>query len=188
MMTTTHALVGMLIGTTSLTWNPSLLTHTVVAGLIGGIIPDLDLIFEHRKTLHMPIYYTLGAVISIPVLLHSPSIISAFTAYLFFSLSIHTTLDIISGGLAPKRHKHPQPYPIYDHFRGKWISKKVIRYDGSPEDITVNITVGALVIFLLNGYFQFIAVLLILISLSYFFFRMRWHRFSLKALDIEEQA
>jgi hypothetical protein len=50
MMATTHALVGVLLGSASLFVAPELAPIAVFAGLAGGVFPDFDLYSGHRKT------------------------------------------------------------------------------------------------------------------------------------------
>ncbi|MEF8780015.1 MAG: metal-dependent hydrolase, partial [Haloferacaceae archaeon] len=62
MMLPTHALGGMAVALPLLAVSPELAPVALVAGLLGGIFPDLDLYVGHRKTLHYPVYYGAAAV------------------------------------------------------------------------------------------------------------------------------
>ncbi len=188
MMYTTHILIGMLIGSSAKFWAPEFVFYAVIGGIFGALIPDLDIKLVHRKTLHMPVYYSILAVLVCSTLLISVNTFNLFLSSMSISLAVHSVGDVFSGGLAPQEEKKIAKYPIYDHLRNKWISKPVIRYDGSPEDTFISLVSGLATIQLLTGYIRYLAVLMILLSLIYYTFRRRFHLYFLSnnVMNLEE--
>ncbi len=46
---------------------PEFASIALVAGLLGGVFPDLDLYAGHRKTLHFPVFYSAVATVAVVV-------------------------------------------------------------------------------------------------------------------------
>jgi hypothetical protein len=67
MMLPTHVLIGMVLALPLMVVAPEFATVGLIAGLLGGLFPDLDLYHGHRKTFHYPVYYSVlasGAVLT----------------------------------------------------------------------------------------------------------------------------
>ncbi|MFC7028140.1 metal-dependent hydrolase [Halomicroarcula sp. GCM10025710] len=98
-MATTHALVAVAVASLFAFTNPESASVALVGAFAGGVFPDLDLYFGHRKTLHFPTYYwPVVAVSGLLVFVGS----SPFTVGLFFftlGAALHSTMDIFGGGL-----------------------------------------------------------------------------------------
>ena len=126
MMVSTHILVGGLIGylfSTTVTLNPVALT---LAGMLGGLIPELDfLIGYHRKTLHSPYIYFL---LSIPVLIAIPSFQAErliLIVTMLVSAGFHSFMDIFAGAeLRSWDRSKWQQTAVYNHLRQKWIKPR----------------------------------------------------------------
>lgn len=136
MMGVTHGLVGLLTGLTSqIIWEPLFFTAAMSA-FVGGIFPDLDLLFKHRKTLHFPIGYTFAVPIAFVTAYFFPSQVTVAVLYFMLSASLHCIMDIFGGGLEPRPWKATSQEAVYSHTLQKWFKpKRWIRYDGSPEDL-----------------------------------------------------
>jgi hypothetical protein len=110
-------------------------TIMLLCGVAGGLLPDLDVIFNHRKTLHYPnIYLMIGSFL---VLLFYLTNISAilFVGIIFSSSFVHCFLDILCSGSTIKPWRESDDKAVYDHLRGKWIRPKGLFYDGSIRDM-----------------------------------------------------
>ena len=143
-MGSTHALFGMLLGSTILLWQPELLLPVGLAAFIGGLFPDLDMPFDHRETLHYPVQFWFVAVIALVYAVLSPGIYTVSMFYFVLAAAVHSTSDILGGGLEEKPWKMSADRAVYDHFNEKWWSPRYfIRYDGSPEDLLLTILFGA---------------------------------------------
>lgn len=63
MMLPTHAVVGLALATPLAVLAPEFAMVALTDGLLGGILPDLDLYVGHRRSLHYPTGYTLAAIV-----------------------------------------------------------------------------------------------------------------------------
>jgi hypothetical protein len=77
--------------------------YCVVAGLVGGAMPDLDrwesIGFSHRKTLHYPIGYgVLASALALGLFLNSPYSFWLILSSCFFAGAwAHALMDILDG-------------------------------------------------------------------------------------------
>jgi hypothetical protein len=184
MMTSTHGIIGLCLGYIAIILGIPLPEYALLAGLIGGIFPDLDLLKNHRKTFHLPVYYPISFLAILSIYLIHNEVVFLYIGLFLLSATIHTLIDVISGGLAPVEFKKTKAFPVYSHYQEKWISHKIIRYDGSLEDFSTSLIAGFAALYVLNGAFIYITFFLLMISTTYFVFRMRIHRYSLKLLDL----
>jgi len=68
--------------------------YAALGGFIGGIFPDLDLAFNHRRTLHYPIIFSISSLISGAVVILAPSLVSVAVFYFFLSAAVHSLIDV----------------------------------------------------------------------------------------------
>lgn len=143
MMGVTHALIGLLIGGSAAYLFPSYFIPAALASLAGGLFPDLDLVFEHRKTLHFPIIYTVLALFSgVLATLHTASW-SVLVFYFIISAAVHSWLDILGGGLEERPWIPSSDKAVYSHVLDRWFApRRWIRYDGAPEDLLLSILIA----------------------------------------------
>jgi len=94
MMLPTHALAGMVLALPVALAAPEYAGVVLLAGLLGGVLPDLDLYVAHRKTLHYPVYYSVagaGAVVT-AVLIPTPTTVAA--AVFLVAAAVHSVSDV----------------------------------------------------------------------------------------------
>jgi hypothetical protein len=138
MMATTHALFGMALGAVALFVALEYATVAIAAGGAGGLFPDLDLLGDHRKDLHFPVYYSLAAALAPAVGVVVPSTATVAVAAFLASAAVHSASDALGGGLELRPWEATSEEAVYDHFRGRWLPpRRWIRYDGAPEDLLV---------------------------------------------------
>ncbi|SDX65880.1 hypothetical protein SAMN05216564_10114 [Halopenitus persicus] len=190
MMQTTHALVGMAIATPIAVRFPELAGIVLIAGLVGGAFPDLDLYKGHRRTLHFPVLYAAAAVVasviaaaglgglsgtvSLPgtVLASTPTV--AALAVGFAAAAAHCLMDVLGGGLELRPWEGRDDRAVYDHVRGRWIApRRWIRYDGSPEDLGIATAAGLPVLVVAEGALFALAAVLLGVSAVYVAVRRR---------------
>lgn len=174
MMLPTHALVGLAIATPLLVLAPEHATPALVGGLIGGILPDMDLYAGHRRTLHYPSAYTLVAI---------PAIVGAFVvgtpllvglAFLLAAAALHCQMDRLGGGLELRPWEGRSEQAVYDHLRGRWHRpKRWVRYDGAPEDVLLTLTLAAPMLLVLHRPFLELAGAALLAGAGYGLLRRR---------------
>lgn len=165
MMATTHALVGVLLGSVSLFVAPELAPVAVLAGFAGGVFPDLDLYSGHRKTLHFPVYFSIAAVATLAIAAVVPTALTFAVGFFLLAAAAHSVSDAFGGGLELKPWLGQSERAVYDHFRGQWISpRRWIRYDGAPEDFALGFAVALPSLVLYDGTIQTLVVAAVLIS------------------------
>ena len=138
MMATTHALWGMAVALPVLAGEPTLAPVAFGAGLVGGLLPDLDLYAGHRKTLHYPVYAPLAAVPAVALAIATPSTVTVGVAVGLTAMALHAVTDAAGGGLELRPWLADSDRAVYSHYHGRWIRpRRWVRYDGAPEDLAV---------------------------------------------------
>jgi hypothetical protein len=153
MMFFTHLLVGIL---TAFLYNPEYLILFVLA----STFPDLDVLFNHRRTLHAPNIYAISGIILLPL--------SEPAALFLLLASLHCFLDMF-GGLGIKPWECEKA--VYDHIRGKYIKSKIGIYDGSKGDFAILAFLSAGTIYYSSGIIIYITIISITLGFIYTFFR-----------------
>jgi hypothetical protein len=135
MMATTHALAGLLLGSLVATVAPGVAEPAIVAGLVGGAIPDLDLYVGHRKTLHFPVAGSFLAGVATVLAVLVPGPLTVAVAVFLAAAALHSVSDAAGGGLELRPWRATSERAVYDHVRGRWLRpRRWVRYDGAPED------------------------------------------------------
>lgn len=172
MMATTHAMVGMSLALPVFALAPELAPVAVVAGLVGGTFPDLDLYAGHRRTLHYPVYSALLAVPAIGLALLSPSAVTVSLAVGLAAAAAHAGSDVLGGGLELKPWRGTSDRAVYSHFHGRWIRpRRWVRYDGAPEDLAIASVVALPLLATVDGTAQLLVVALLGVSMVYVLLR-----------------
>jgi hypothetical protein len=136
MMLPTHALAGMVLGLPVALAAPEFATPALLAGFVGGVLPDLDLYAGHRRTLHYPVYYPLLAALAAVVAAIAPSTASVAAAVLLAGAAAHSVADVAGGGLELRPWEATSERAVFDHARGQWLApRRWVPYDGAPEDL-----------------------------------------------------
>ena len=174
MMATTHALVGLTLVAPLAYVYPEFAPALAVGAIVGGIFPDLDVAFEHRRTLHFPVY---GGLVAVPAAVGSflsPSSLTVFLAAFTAAAWLHAASDTLGSGPELDPWRNPTDRAVYDHFRGRWIRpRRWIRYDGAPEDAVLAVSLAVPVLFVFDGTVQALVALGVLVSVSYALVRRR---------------
>ncbi|ADB63159.1 hypothetical protein Htur_4345 (plasmid) [Haloterrigena turkmenica DSM 5511] len=144
MMATTHVLWGMALALPVLATAPEFAPAAFAAGLVGGLVPDLDLYAGHRKTLHYPIYASLATAPALALALAAPSTLTAGLAVALAASALHAAADVLGGGLELRPWQEGSERAVYSHYHGRWIRpRRLVRYDGAPEDLALAAVVAA---------------------------------------------
>lgn len=168
MMLPTHALAGMAAALPFALAVPELGGVALLAGFVGGAIPDLDLYAGHRKSLHYPVYYPTLAVPTLALTLVSPTAVTAGAAFLLFGAALHSVMDVLGGGLELHPWAATSDRAVYDHFHGRWLPpRRVIPYDGSVEDLLLAGGLGLPLIVLATGELRWLVVIAFLVATVY---------------------
>jgi len=172
MMATTHALWGMLLALPVLAVAPEFAPVAFGAGLVGGLLPDLDLYAGHRKTFHFPVYAPLVAVPAIGFAIAAPSTVSVALAVGLAAAALHAVTDAAGGGLELRPWQASSEQAVYSHYHGRWIPpRRWVRYDGAPEDLGVAGLAAAPLIVAGDSSLTAVAVVLLALSTVYVLLR-----------------
>jgi hypothetical protein len=141
MMATTHAAVGLLLALPMTVLAPELAPTAALAGLAGGVFPDLDLFAGvHRKTLHFPDYYWLGALPALSAVVVAPGVATVVVAFFLLSAAVHSVSDAFGAGTEPRPWERTSSQAVYLHSRRRWLEPRYwVRYDGAPEDYLLTV-------------------------------------------------
>lgn len=168
MMLSTHALAGMALAVLLARAAPEAAGVVVLAGLVGGVVPDLDLYVGHRRTLHFPVYYSAAAAVAVPVafLLGAPVVVAVAAGLV--GAAAHCVADVFGGGLELRPWDATENRAVYDHHRGRWIApRRWVRYDGAPEDALVAALLAAGLWGAVTGSLRSVVAALFAVSLVY---------------------
>lgn len=173
-MLPTHALVGLAIAAPLLVLAPEHATPALVGGLVGGILPDLDLYAGHRRTLHYPAGYTLAALpVAVGAAVVGTPLLVAL-AFLLVAAALHCQMDRLGGGLELRPWEGRSERAVYNHLRGRWHRpRRWIRYDGAPEDVLLSLTLAAPMLLVLQRPFLELAAVAVLAGTGYGLLRRR---------------
>ena len=174
MMATTHAFAGLALVAPLAYAIPELATPLAVGALLGGLAPDVDVLGEHRRTLHFPV---AGAAVALPAVLVSALVttpLSVAVAAFAVAAWFHAASDAIGGGPDFDPWNDPSERAVYDHLRRRWIRpRRWIRYDGAPEDalIAVGLAIPAVLVF--DGWILALVAVGVAVSVGYALIRRR---------------
>jgi hypothetical protein len=152
MMLPTHALGGMALALPLALLAPDSAPAVLLAGALGGALPDADMYAGHRRTLHYPVYGSLAALLAVVTALLVPTAATAAVAALLVGAAAHSIADAFGGGLELRPWEGTADRAVYDHYRGRWLAaRRWVRYDGAPEDLLLATALAAPLAAVLTG-------------------------------------
>lgn len=172
MMATTHAFAGLLLIVPVAYHVPEFAVPLAAGAMAGGIFPDLDVAFEHRRTLHFPVLYGVLAVPALALALAWTTPVTAGLAAFGAAAWLHAASDVLGGGPELDPWTNPRDEGVYDHVRGRWLrARRIIRYDGAPEDLALGgiLAIPALLVF--DGTIHVLIAAMLVVSIAYAFVR-----------------
>jgi len=185
MMLPTHALAGMALALPVAYAAPEFAGVALLAGLLGGSIPDADMYVGHRKTLHYPVYYS---VLAVPVLVAAvllPSGWTVFAAVFLAGAALHSLADVLGGGLELRPWEGTSDRAVYDHYRQRWIApRQWITYDGSPGDLVLSSALAAPLLLSVDGPFHWAVIVALVVASVYAAIRRYLPRLAVVALGV----
>ncbi len=142
----THILVGMLYGTALALLGPVPAVAAVLAGGIGGLLPDIDMVAVHRRTLHAPVLHVLGAAVCGALVAVRPDPATGTLAAMMGGMALHSASDVLGGGKELRPWERTDDRAVYCHMTGSWWRARRLLYDGSPMDLVVAMVAGGAVL------------------------------------------
>ncbi len=174
MMLPTHALVGLAVVAPVAVLAPGHATPVLAGGLVGSVVPDLDMYAGHRRTLHYPTGYALAAVPAAGVALLAPTPAAVALALGLVGAALHCRMDRYGGGLELRPWEATSDRAVYDHLRGEWLApRRWVRYDGAPEDVGLALALGAPLVVVLDDPFRRVVAAALLVGCVYGLLRRR---------------
>ncbi len=173
-MTTTHALVGALVGASTALYAPELTPTAVAVGFVGGALPDADLAGVHRRSLHFPVWGGAAAlaVVGFAALVDTPTALLA--AVFAVAAALHALMDVFGGGIEHRPWEATSDRGVYNHAGGYWVRpRRWIRYAGAPEDFGLAAGVALPVLFVTAGPIRDALLAAVLVSGLFALFRRR---------------
>ncbi|OLZ42116.1 hypothetical protein A6E15_14570 [Natrinema saccharevitans] len=171
-MATTHALLGLALALPLVAVAPDLAPAAFLAGLVGGVAPDLDLYTGHRKTLHYPVYGSVATVPAVVLAALVPTPLTVAIAVGLAAAALHAVADAAGSGLELRPWQGTSERAVYSHYHGRWVRpRRWVRYDGAPEDLGVAGVVAVPLVALGDGPVTALAVGLVAVSAVYVLLR-----------------
>ncbi len=139
MMAVTHALAGAALASVLALGAPEFALVAVLAAFVGGIAPDIDLAWTHRRTLHFPVYAPLLALPVLVLAVLFPTAATVAGAAFLGAVALHSVSDVFGGGLELRPWEATSDRAVYNHHSRRWHAPlRWVRYDGSPEDLLLS--------------------------------------------------
>lgn len=174
MMATTHAFAGLAVVAPLAYAAPEFASPLAVGAGLGGLAPDADLPFDHRRTLHFPVLGVLSAALGAGLALAAPSSATVALAAFLVAAWLHAATDVLGGGLEIDPWTNPTQRAVYDHRRGTWLRpRRWIRYDGAPEDAALAVVLAAPALAVFEGALATAVLVGVVVSLVYALLRRR---------------
>ncbi len=167
-MLPTHAFTGLLLALPYALAMPEYAGAALGAGFLGGVFPDLDMYIGHRKTLHYPVYFSALGVVTVPIAVFAPTLLTVVAAFFLLGAAVHSVTDIFGGGLELRPWEATSERAVYDHYRDRWIAPyRWVRYDGAPEDLLLSVTLAVPLLFTLEGALRWVVVTSLAVAVVY---------------------
>jgi hypothetical protein len=173
-MVTTHVFVGMALAAPLAYAFPEFATPLAVGAILGGLVPDVDVLFEHRRTLHYPVAGLVGVALACSLALAVTVPGTVALAVFAVTAWLHAASDAIGAGPSLDPWQNPSDRAVYDHVRGNWLPpRRLIRYDGAPEDALVGVVLAVPGILVFDGWVEAVIGGCLVVSMGYTVVRRR---------------
>lgn len=172
MMATTHVYAGVALVVPVAVVVPELAVPLAIGAICGGLAPDIDILLEHRKTLHFPVYGAGASVVALALAVAVPSPLTAAGAAFVAAAWLHAASDALGCGPEFDPWTDGSTEAVYNHAAGRWVrARRYVRYDGAPEDFALGLALVIPAVLVFEGLIQFVLVAGLLPALAYTVFR-----------------
>lgn len=186
-MLPTHAIAGMVLALPVAYARPEFAAVALVAGFVGGVVPDLDLYAGHRKTLHYPVYYQPLAAVALVLAAWRPTAATVGVAFVLVGAAVHSVTDVFGGGLELRPWEGTSDHAVYDHHRRRWIApRRWVQYDGSPRDLCLAVALAVPLLVTLDGALRRVVFASLVVAVVYTVVRRVLPRLAVRLVDVLE--
>ncbi|MFC4439488.1 MULTISPECIES: metal-dependent hydrolase [Natrialbaceae] len=174
MMATTHVFAGLAVVAPVAYVSPEFAAPLAVGAIVGGLAPDLDLPFEHRRSFHFPVVGLPVAVLAVGLAVFATSSATVTFAAVAVVAWLHAASDALGDGPEMDPWTSRGDRAVYDHARSRWIRpRRWIRYDGAPEDGVAAVVLAVPPLLVFEGWIAALVVGGIAVSIVYVLLRRR---------------
>lgn len=147
----THVVMGGLVGVLAASAYGSAPSLLFAAGALGGLLPDLDMVYEHRRTFHYPfIGLAITAIAGLVAVV--TGVLLAWIAFAVLAgATLHSLMDLFGAGKELRPWERTDDRAVYDHLNGRWLDARRLLYDGSLRDLVLYLGAVAICLRLLGG-------------------------------------
>lgn len=179
MMAPTHVVLGPVLALPLLVLAPELAATGALAGIAGGILPDLDLfVGEHRRTLHYPLFYWIPTVPAVGLAALVPTAATVAIAMCLLAAAVHSVADALGGARELTPWEATSDLGVYHHVERRWIPpRRIIRYDGAPEDVALSFVLAIPGAALFGGDVRLAVAIALVVAVVYGLIRKRVPRY-----------
>lgn len=183
-MATTHAVAGLLLALPLAFVAPEFAPVAAFAALAGSVFPDIDMPGAHRRTLHFPVYYSLGTVVAGSVALLVPTDWSVAATLFLAAAALHSLSDALGGGLELRPWEATSERAVYSHYHRRWWRpRRWVRYDGAPEDAVLGALLALPSLLVFDGVVRRIVVGAVAVGVAYTLVRRRLVELTQRLVD-----
>lgn len=173
MMVFTHLLVGLVIGVAGSALLPVSTDAALLAGVVGGGLPDVDIFLDHRRTLHYPVVYSVLAALAVVGVVVTGAPLLALLAIGLLGASAHSVMDVLGGGKEMRPWNRTDDRAVYDHVNGRWVRARRYVHDGSLGDLLLAGVLAGFAYVVSHGTARAVVVVLLALAAAYTAFRRR---------------
>jgi hypothetical protein len=106
----------------------------LAAAVVGGILPDLDVLARHRQTLHYPVILPVltGCSLALFFLVGEPALL--LFGIFVGAAGLHALVDVLGGSAERAPWDPVTEFGVYNHVFRRWHRpRRLVRYSGAPE-------------------------------------------------------
>lgn len=165
MMLPTHILAGGSLGLLLSFTAPEMRFTLIIAGMLAAVLPDLDMFFEHRKTLHRPIEFFLMLIVVSSIFMITGSPLFLILSVILGSVNLHVAYEIFGNGKTMNTELKHDDRCVYDHWNGEWIKPLMIITTGSSKDLALAVVSSLPLLLYQKG--SVLTITLVVLSLGF---------------------
>lgn len=167
-----HALIGVLLAGTGFWIQGDAVPMAIVfSSIAGSVVPDLDMFFIHRKTLHFPVVFSIVAMAMIPVYIYTGALQWLILFFFVAGAGLHSLIDVFGGGKEMRPWERKDNRAVYNHVSGEWVRPRHWYYDGSRISFALGLMVSILVLALGGPFLDYFVGAVLLFSSVYMLIR-----------------